>query len=99
MLFTWHSSRHKIIDSMKYILVDTSWRPLNISCTTEYKFFIMDNVKFHKTNRVQIMLQENVRVVTYLPPYLPFFNPIEKFVLEMKEHYTNSVPEIRNRPV
>ncbi|KII60603.1 hypothetical protein RF11_07364 [Thelohanellus kitauei] len=61
--------------------------------------FIMDNLKFHKTNMVQTMLQENGRMVIYLPSYSPFLNLIEKFVLEMEEQRTNSVPEVRSRPI
>ncbi|KII68689.1 hypothetical protein RF11_09564 [Thelohanellus kitauei] len=61
--------------------------------------FIIDNVRFHKTNRVQTMLQENGRMAIYLLPYSSFHNLIEKFVLEMEEHCKNSVPKIRNRPI
>ncbi|KII64222.1 hypothetical protein RF11_02894 [Thelohanellus kitauei] len=38
--------------------------------------FIMNKARFHKTNRVQTMLQENGRMVIYLQPYLPFLNQI-----------------------
>ncbi|KII69808.1 hypothetical protein RF11_05912 [Thelohanellus kitauei] len=61
--------------------------------------FIMDHTRVHKTNRVQIKLQENDRIVIYLLLYSPLLNPIEKFVLEMEEHFKNSVLEIRSRPV
>ncbi|KII67388.1 hypothetical protein RF11_05559 [Thelohanellus kitauei] len=47
--------------------------------------FIMDNVWFHKTNRVQTMLQGKGRRVIYLPPYSPFVNQFE-----------NSLPKWKN---
>ncbi|KII70785.1 hypothetical protein RF11_14945 [Thelohanellus kitauei] len=42
--------------------------------------FIMDSVRFHKTNRVQTMLQENGRRGISLPPYSPFLNQIENLL-------------------
>ncbi|KII71438.1 hypothetical protein RF11_02954 [Thelohanellus kitauei] len=70
---------------MKNIFADTSWMLLNGLFPVEYTnvFFITDNVKLHKTNR------KGNRVI-YLPPYSPFLNPIEKFVLEIEVHFTNS---------
>ncbi|KII72328.1 hypothetical protein RF11_12420 [Thelohanellus kitauei] len=58
-------------DLMENIFVDTSWRPLNFSFTVEKinVFLEVDNVRFHKTNRVQTLLQEKGRTVIYLPPY------------------------------
>ncbi|KII65173.1 hypothetical protein RF11_11567 [Thelohanellus kitauei] len=71
----------QVINSMKYILVDTSSRLLKSST---------------KTNRVSTMLQENGHMVIYNPPNSPFLYLIERFGIEMEEHCTNSVPEIRN---
>ncbi|KII70303.1 hypothetical protein RF11_15874 [Thelohanellus kitauei] len=39
----------------------------------------MDNVRFHKSNRVQTMLPENGDRIIYLPAFSPFLNPIENF--------------------
>ncbi|KII73788.1 hypothetical protein RF11_01159 [Thelohanellus kitauei] len=64
------------------LLVDTSWRPLNNSY----------NVRFHKTYRVQTMLQENGHRVIYFPPYLPFFNPIENLFSKRKNVVKTASP-------
>ncbi|KII60798.1 hypothetical protein RF11_06006 [Thelohanellus kitauei] len=42
--------------------------------------FTIDNARFHNTNRVQIMMQENGRRVIYLSPYSPFLYAIENFL-------------------
>jgi len=38
---------------------------------------IMDNVKFHKTSRVQQCIQSVNATLKFLPPYSPDFSPIE----------------------
>ncbi|KII75122.1 hypothetical protein RF11_10415 [Thelohanellus kitauei] len=46
--------------------------------------FIMDNLRFHKTNRVQAMLKENGHMIIYLPPYSPFLNKTENLLPKWK---------------
>ncbi|KII74654.1 hypothetical protein RF11_00733 [Thelohanellus kitauei] len=46
--------------------------------------FIVDNVKFHKTNMVQTMLQEKGLRVIYLPPYSPFHSQNENLLPKWK---------------
>ncbi|KII62780.1 hypothetical protein RF11_08956 [Thelohanellus kitauei] len=50
------------------------------------------DIRFHKTNRVKTMLQENCRVVIYLPPYSPFLNPIENLFSKRKKIVQRASP-------
>jgi len=45
---------------------------------------IMDNVPFHKSLRIQIMIKVKEHVLLYLPPYSPFLNPIENMFSKWK---------------
>lgn len=45
----------------------------------------MDNVAFHKTNTVKQFAEENNIRLEYLPPYSPFFNPIENLFSKWKD--------------
>jgi len=47
----------------------------------------MDNVKFHHSREIQMLLRENNIVFKYLPPYSPQLNPIEEFFAMLKARY------------
>ena len=38
---------------------------------------IMDNVSFHRCEEIRTFVESNGHVIKFLPPYSPFFNPIE----------------------
>jgi hypothetical protein len=46
--------------------------------------FVMDNASFHHTHLVQETVTKRGHTIHYLPPYTPFFNPIESFFHQWK---------------
>ena len=45
----------------------------------------MDNVAFHKCYEIRHQIEDDGNEVRYLPPYSPFFNPIENIFSKWKE--------------
>jgi transposase len=45
----------------------------------KYEYILMDNVAFHKTNKVKAYLLENGVEPIYTSPYSPDWNPVEMF--------------------
>lgn len=45
---------------------------------------MMDNVPIHKTEYIQALVKGRGYVPVFLPPFLPFLNPIEEFWSHMK---------------
>jgi transposase len=45
----------------------------------KYEYLLMDNVAFHKTKKVQMLLLENGVQPIYTSPYSPDWNPVEMF--------------------
>jgi transposase len=48
--------------------------------------FIMDNVAFHQMAIVQEYIRGNGHALLFLPPYSPFFNPIENMFSMWKDN-------------
>ena len=38
---------------------------------------VMSNAAFHKSKKIKALLESNGRIIAFLPPYSPDFNPIE----------------------
>ena len=47
---------------------------------------VMDNASFHKSSRIQTLIEQAKCRLWFLPPYSPDFNKIEKFWANLK-HY------------
>ena len=45
---------------------------------------VMDNASIHHTARIKQMCRDAGGTLVYLPPYSPNFNPIERFLAELK---------------
>jgi transposase len=48
------------------------------------QFVVMDNASFHKSERIQQLIESVGCSIIFLPPYSPDLNPIEKFWANMK---------------
>ena len=59
---------------------------LNIIVDETPHTIIVDNVRFHKTTDAELWFDRSPHTVRYLPPYSPFFNPVEEVVSKMKHH-------------
>jgi len=46
---------------------------------------IMDNVRFHKTKSVRLLIENKGYGVMFLPPYSPFLNPIKNMFSKWKD--------------
>jgi transposase len=44
----------------------------------------MENVAFHRTAAIRQLIADNGATIKYLPPYSPFFNPIENVFSQWK---------------
>lgn len=65
----------------------------------EGAYLIMDNVRFHKTEEVQNLIASHGHHAVFLPPYSPFFNPIENAFNQwkaiIKQRFAKNVDELR----
>ncbi|HHX3463936.1 IS630 family transposase [Legionella pneumophila] len=52
---------------------------------------IMDNAAFHKSQKTLELIKAAGCEVTFLPPYSPDLNPIEKFWANLKKKIKNSI--------
>lgn len=59
---------------------------------------MMDNVKFHHSKKLKEYLQSKNVEILYIPPYSPWFNPIELCFSKVKRHYykDNSIDDSFN---
>ena len=55
-----------------------------------HKTIIMDNIAFHKSERVKAIAHKHKRNIIFIPPYSPFCNPIEEVFSIMKRRFYNS---------
>jgi transposase len=53
---------------------------------------VMDNVRFHRVKEVRDAIQDAGHEVVFLPPYTPFFNPIENMFHQWKSIIRNRAP-------
>jgi transposase len=54
---------------------------------------IMDNASFHKCTEIKEFVEEREHKIVYLPPYSPFFNPIENLFSQWKQHIRSRSPK------
>lgn len=47
-------------------------------------YFVMDNVRFHRTDEIQQLIRAHGHVPVFLPSYSPFLNPIEELFNQWK---------------
>jgi transposase len=47
---------------------------------------IVDNCRIHHTDEVLLTILSTGRLIVFLPPYSPFFNPIEGLFSIFKQH-------------
>ena len=50
------------------------------------KIFLMDNVSFHKNNKLRLMAEYFDNKIMFIPPYSPQFNPIEEVFSVLKNN-------------
>lgn len=55
-------------------------------------FFILDNVGFHKTKKLQEMIKDKGHELLFIPPYSPEFNPIEYIFSQLKHSIKRKTP-------
>jgi len=55
------------------------------------KYFLMDNVSFHRSKRVQELLDLNNIKTLFIPPYSPQYNPIEQVFSRLKREYKENI--------
>lgn len=61
---------------------------MNDVCSkTRRKYFLMDNVSFHKSKVLMELIKNKKRKIIYTPPYSPQYNPIEEVFSEIKRKY------------
>ncbi|CAG8512328.1 11995_t:CDS:10, partial [Cetraspora pellucida] len=53
--------------------------------TNKKKFLIIDNAKIHRAYIVKDIVEDSSHEIFYLPPYLPFLNPIESTFSKVKD--------------
>jgi len=52
-------------------------------------YFLMDNVRFHKSKIISDLFINSTNKILYIPPYSPQYNPIEEVFSFMKRHIKN----------
>ena len=52
--------------------------------TMDGKYILMDNVAFHKSQRIQDLIANSGNTLLFIPPYSPDFNPIEESFSSLK---------------
>ena len=52
--------------------------------------FLMDNVSFHKTNKIKNFMNKTSNELLFIPPYSPELNPIEEFFSALKNKIKKS---------
>lgn len=55
--------------------------------------FVMDNARFHHCTEIRSLIEENGHEILYLPPYSPFFNPIENLFSQWKSVVRSRKPD------
>lgn len=53
---------------------------------------IMDNARFHRMSRLELLCEEYGHKLLPLPPYSPEYNPIEKTWAHIKKHLRKVLP-------
>ncbi|VJW75328.1 putative IS630-Spn1 transposase [Streptococcus pneumoniae] len=53
---------------------------------------IMDNARFHRMSKLELLCEEFGHKLLHLPPYSPEYNPIEKIWAHIKKHLKKVLP-------
>ena len=53
------------------------------------KYFLMDNVSFHKSKIIKDLFKNSTNKLLFIPPYSPHFNPIEESFAQLKRNIHN----------
>ncbi|TVV63815.1 hypothetical protein AZJ91_09940, partial [Streptococcus pneumoniae] len=54
--------------------------------------YIMDNARFHRMGKLELLCEEFGHKLLPLPPYSPEYNPIEKTWAHIKKHLKKVLP-------
>ncbi|HEV4565939.1 TPA: transposase, partial [Streptococcus pneumoniae] len=57
---------------------------------------IMDNARFHRMGKLELLCEEFGHKLLPLPPYSPEYNPIEKTWAHIKKHLKKVLPSCCN---
>lgn len=57
---------------------------------------ILDNAKFHKSQKTKELIESVGCRILFLPPYSPNLNPIEKFWANMKRWIKQKIESFKN---
>ncbi len=60
------------------------------------QYVVLDNASFHKSQKIQDLIESVGCRVIFLPPYSPELNPIEKFWANMKRWIRNNIGNFNN---
>lgn len=63
-----------------------------VSSLQHQMYFILDNVGFHKTKKLQELIKNEGHVLLFIPPYSPEFNPIEYIFSQLKHSIKRTTP-------
>ena len=55
--------------------------------------FVFDNLSFHKSEDIRLMIENNGHKLQLLPPYSPFLNPIENMFSKWKQYVKSQKPK------
>ena len=56
---------------------------------------IMDNARFHRMGKLEILCEEFGHKLLPLPPYSPGYNPIKKTWAHIKKHLEKSITKLQ----
>ncbi|CTH82174.1 DDE_3 domain protein [Streptococcus pneumoniae] len=56
---------------------------------------IMDNVRFHRMGKLELLCEEFGNKLLPLPPYSPEYNPIEKTWTHIKKHLIKGITKLQ----
>lgn len=91
-----HASVAVAIDCHGVVLYEQQVAAFNTASFLEFiqrlplrtgQVIVMDNVRFHHSEEVQLYLAEKGVRIAFTPPYEPDFNPIENVFSTVKHHY------------
>ena len=74
------------IDFMKILIEILKAQSVNKAC------FIMNKVPFHKAEKVRSIIDGTEYLISFLPPYSPFLNPIENMFSSWKHNVIKLEP-------
>src|SRR5439155_21222267 len=61
--------------------------------TNDKNYLLLDNIRFHHSNKIKELLTQKNIEPTYLPPYTPELNPTELCFNFIRQHVEKSQPK------